>query len=274
MEAEIRRWVEQFAREWIQALEKPKRPKVLFIFCDSSAHEPFSDTFIELQNQGIAYDMLFLDGETSAWLGFHRLECAGSGKVIAADEYAPAPIELSKEYAGVVIPEIDLDNAARIAAGMKGTVKAEIVFSALTLNKFVIVGSDVPGIKRSDRRSLRVLELPVPYAKLFRRYMGQLRELGIAFCEQKQLAKAVTERLSAEKPASVDSMPEKDGKRTADIPTDIMVFPEKLITAQQVRSFAEQNIREIRMRKETVISPLALDLLKEQKISVQYSEDR
>lgn len=269
MEAEIRRWVEQFAREWIQALDAPKRPKVLFIFCDSKAHEPFSDTFIELKNQGIAYDMLFLDGETSAWLGLHRLESSGSGKVIAADEYAPAPIELSKEYAGVVIPEFDLDNAARIAAGMKGTVKAEIIFSALVLNKFVIAGSDVPGIKRSDRRCLQVLELPAPYRELFRRYVGQLKELGVTFCEQKQLAKAIAGQLM-----TGEKLPEKDGDHAADLSVDLLAFPEKLITEQQVRSFINAKIRAVRVRKGTLISPLALDLLKEKKISVQYSDER
>ncbi len=154
---ELKALVETIVRDLLEKANSAQkvRKKVLFIFCDSSAHELFTDQLIQLDNTEIGYDLLFLDGETSAWLGLHQIESTGSTKVIAADELAPAPLELPKEYEAVVIPEIDLDNAARIALGLKGSVKAEIVFSALTLGKPVIIGEDVPGIKRADRRTLK-----------------------------------------------------------------------------------------------------------------------
>ena len=90
---EWKQMVRDIARELLRQMEREKarKPGVLFIFCDSTAHEPFQDQFTELRNAGIGYDMLFLDGETSAWLNMHRVESTGSTRVIAADEYAPAP---------------------------------------------------------------------------------------------------------------------------------------------------------------------------------------
>jgi len=289
---ELRQMVRDIARELLQQmeLEKARKPKILFVFCDSTAHEPFQDQFIELRNAGIGYDMLFLDGETSAWINMHRVESTGSTRVIAADEYAPAPIELPKEYEGVVVPEIDLDNASRVVTGMKGTVKAEIIFAALVLGKFVIVGEDVPGIKRSDRRTLQVTGLPAPYRKVFRRQQEQMRALGIELAPQKELASRILKRLGEKRPAGPASA-ESTGKgaSAASAPDggvsrldpaaeahakdgEPLVIPDKLITASWVRSRSDFPGGRIIVRKDAIISPLARDLLKAMGVAVRRAE--
>lgn len=262
MDANLKAMIESIVREIVNTSRKVPSPKVLFIFCDSTAHEPFSDQFIQLQNHGICHDLLFLDGETSSWLGMNRVECSGAGKVIAADEYAPAPLELPKEYDAIILPEIDLDNAARVAAGLKGTVKAEIIFSALVLNKPVIIGEDVPGIKRSDRRTLKALTLPPAYDKLFQRYMNELREMGIHTQPQKTLAEFAIRKLNAAKPVQEISAVQMDNGES--------VFTGKLLTADWVKrhNFSEKILR---VRQGTILSPLALDVLKEKGIQIQYA---
>ncbi|MFB0845381.1 hypothetical protein [Paenibacillus oleatilyticus] len=285
---EIKPMIESIVRELVQAMqaEQAKKPKVLYLFCDSTAHEAFTDHFILLKNSGICYDMLFLDGETSSWLGLHKIECAGPGKIIAADEYAPAPLELPLEYDGIVIPEIDVDNAARAAQGLKGTVKAEILFSALVLNKFVLIGDDIPGLKRADRRTLKTLTLPKPYVKLFERYKRELAALGAEFAPQKLLAEAVVRKCGAaqrqpvsEAPARGTSSPEPvnaqagvaNGSTTA---ADSAMFEGKLLTAEWVKRQTDTapDVRKLILGKGTIVSPLAADLLKEKDVAVQYAE--
>lgn len=268
---DIKQIVESITREILQTMQicKPQKPKVLYIFCDSTAHEAFIEQFIQLQNAGIDHDILFLDGETSSWLGMHKLECGGAGKLITADEYAPAPIELPKEYAGIVIPEIDLDNAARIVSGMKGTIKAEIVFAALVLNKFVLIGSDVPGIKRSDRRTLKALELPAPYRNLFVRYQKQMEELGIELSEQKNLALHVIENLREQVPEITGESPDK-GLFLEKAPQ----FDGKLLSVEWLQKWGQtkrtfSNNRLI-LSPRTIISPLAQDWLREKGIKVKW----
>ncbi|MFC7392698.1 hypothetical protein [Scopulibacillus cellulosilyticus] len=265
---DIREMVESVAREVIQSLkaekEKQNRPKVLFIFCDSTAHESFTDQFIKLKNNHICHDVLFLDGETSSWLGVQRIECGGAGKVIATDENAPAPIELPKEYDGIVIPEIDLDNAARVVSGLKGTIKSEIIFSALVLQKFVLIGEDSPGIKRSDRRCLKKLSLPAYYQNKFKRYVKEMKELSITFKPQDLLADSIIDRLKEKSKVRLANASMKSKN------TPSSVFQGKLLTADWVLSHSDFPDQELLVRKGTIISPLAKDLLKEKKLTVQY----
>ncbi|MDR7317009.1 hypothetical protein [Brevibacillus nitrificans] len=257
---DVRQMIESITREILQSMSIPqeKKPKWLFIFCDSTAHEAFTDQFIALQNHGICHDILFLDGETSSWLGMHRIECAGAGKIIATDEYAPAPLELPKEYDGIVIPEIDLDNAARVVAGLKGSIKAEIIFSALVLGKPVLVGEDVPGIKRSDRRCLKTLSLPGPYQKLFQRHVNDMKELGIEFAAQKGLADAIIRKNRASLP---NHEPVSGGQQPVTA---------KLLTADWVRAQSEFTEDRLVLRQGAIVSPLAMDLLKEKGVAVHY----
>jgi hypothetical protein len=262
---EIRDLVETITREILKSLQKDKQavPKVLYIFCDSTAHEPFVEQFIKLKNHGIQHDMLFLDGETSSWLGMNRIESGGAGKLIAADEYAPAPLELPKEYDAVVVPEIDLDNAARVVSGLKGTVKAEIIFSALVLQKIVIVGDDVPGIKRADRRTLQTLSLPLPYQKLFQQYMAAMKELGIEFRQQKDLAEAVIQKVKEKR----QTEPIFSDQQAAD---ETLVFQGRFLSAEWVKSQPGFPDQQVWIAEGVIVSPLAFDILKEKGVRVQY----
>ncbi|MED1953993.1 hypothetical protein [Brevibacillus centrosporus] len=263
----VRQMIESITREILQSMSTPqeKKPKWLFIFCDSTAHEVFTDQFIALQNHGICHDILFLDGETSSWLGMHRIECAGAGKIIATDEYAPAPLELPKEYDGIVIPEIDLDNAARVVAGLKGSIKAEIIFSALVLGKPVLVGEDVPGIKRSDRRCLKTLSLPGPYQKLFQRRVNDMKELGIEFAAQKGLADVIIRKKKASQQATTFALHNHEPGSEGQQPVLA-----KLLTADWVKAQSEFTEDKLVLRQGAIVSPLAMDLLKEKGVAVHY----
>lgn len=312
MDNSIRQMVEQIVRDvlaqWPREPRQPEPPapkaKVLYIFCDSAAQDGFEDQFRLLERHGVCCDRLFLDGETSAWLGMHRIECAGRGKAICADEYAPAPIELPKEYDGIVIPELDLDNAARIAMGMKGSVKAEIVHSALLLNKWVLVGEDgpSPGIRRSDRRTLHASALPLPYSRLFAGYVRQMKELGIAFARQSALADAALRKLAAGtdhaaspalrplsaapsttrsaaasagpsgvKPAASSSSPSAAAHEIHEGET--CHFTGKLVSERVVKSLSERSVKTLIVRPGCLISPLAKDLLKEKGMRIRFSNE-
>ncbi|WP_313958700.1 hypothetical protein [Bacillus sp. X1(2014)] len=271
---EIRTMIESVVLEVIQSMkvekEREKLAKVLFIFCDSSAHEPFSDQLIKLKNANIAYDLLFLDGETSSWLGMQKVESSGSTRIIASDEFSPAAIELPKEYDGIIIPEIDLDNAARVAAGLKGTIKAETIFSAIMLQKFILVGADTSGIKRSDRRCLKVLELPAPYRKRFGEYVKQMTDLGIEFKPQMDLADTIIRKFSnklAEKQEQVKGL---SGNPSVSSSENQLTFIKKLLTPDWILAQSHFPKDTIYLPKGAIISPLAKDLLKEKKLTVSY----
>jgi hypothetical protein len=255
--------VSQMAEE-----QKPPAPKVLFIFCDSTAHEPFLDHFIKLGNRGICHDILFLDGETSSWLNMHKIECGGAGKLIAADEYAPVPLEVPHDYDAVIVPEIDLDNAARVVTGMKGTIKAEIIFAALVTGKPVFVGEDVPGIKRADRRTLKAVSLPKPFQQIFYGHLASLKELGVRLYPQRDLADGVIahfkveERLQAPVAgATADAISEQNQP---------VAFHGKLLTADWIKANLPIPGRTLTIPKGVIISPLAQDALREKGITAQF----
>lgn len=267
---DLKELVASITREIISqmAQSKPKQPKVLYIFCDSTAHEPFLDHFIKLSNHGICHDILFLDGETSSWLGMHKIECGGAGKVIAVDEYAPAPLEVPHEYDAVVVPEIDLDNAARVAQGMKGTIKAEIIFSALLLGKPVFVGEDVPGIKRADRRTLKAVALPGPYRRRFEQHLEAMKELGVQFRLQRDLADGVIAHFRSRE--RLDSEQTGNGFSTLMADGEPVQFFGKLLTAEWVKTNHSKLSGILHIPKGTKVSPLAWDVLREKGVTAMF----
>lgn len=267
---DIHAMIKSVVKEVVNSMDLEKkaetRARLLFVFCDSSAHEPFSDLFIKLKNENIAYDKLFLDGDTSSWLGINQIESAGSSKVIAADANAPSPLELPKAYDGIVIPEIDLDNAARVVSGMKGSVKSEIIFSAILLNKFVLIGDNVSGIKRADRSTLNTLLLPPYYQKLFKKYKRQLGELGIQFADPKNLADTISEKFSKGE-ASQSTNDLVKSSRENKIPSG-----KKLVTPDWIASQSFNLNATICLPKDVIISPLAKDLIKEKCLTIRFIE--
>ncbi|MEX2461904.1 MAG: hypothetical protein WD469_11535 [Paenibacillaceae bacterium] len=269
---EIKQMVESIVRDLLESLEKMRvnRPKVLYIFYDSTAQEAFTDHFITLDKHQIDHDILFLDGEASSWLGKHHIESIGTGKIIASDEYAPAPLEVPLEYEGIVLPEIDLNNAGRAALGLKGTIISEIIFSTLVLNKFVLIGDDAPGLKRADRRTLKTLTLSKPYSKLFDYYKQELQMYGVEFGPQKQLAEMVVSKCGEAAAVIGDDTAEKVEDRN-----EIVVFKEKLVSADWViQQSKNKSFRSLTVGKGTILSPLAKDMLKEKGIRLEYADER
>lgn len=61
---DIRQMIESITRDILQSMktdnQQVQKPKWLFIFCDSTAHESFADQFIALQNHGICHDILLI----------------------------------------------------------------------------------------------------------------------------------------------------------------------------------------------------------------------
>ncbi|WP_423798712.1 hypothetical protein [Neobacillus sp. SAB-20_R2A] len=246
---QLQKLVERIARELIE--QETPRIKVLFVFCDSSAHEPFVDQLMVLKKHPIDYDFLLLDGETSGWLGGSYIQATGAGQVIAADEYAKAPIELPKDYDAIVIPEIDLDNAARVCQGLKGSVKSEIIFAALVLQKPVMVGGDSSGIKRADRRTLKTLDLPLPLKKRFESYKQELTNLGIRFFKQSYMHKEIISLFFQEKKDQQSGEP----------------FIGKVLTVEWLTGNLGIS-KTLMIRQGTILTPLAKDFLREKGVKV------
>jgi hypothetical protein len=290
---EIKQMVEAIVREILS--QQVKRPKVLYLFYDSTTHEAFTDHFIALNIHGIDYDLMFLDGEASCWLGKHKIECGGRGKTITSDEFAPAPIEVPLAYDGIVIPEIDLDNAARAALGMKGTIVSEIIFSTLVQHKFVLIGEDISGLKKADRRTLQTLTLPTPYRNLFDYYKMELQMYGVEFAPSKQLAEKAVSKIYPEilqTPDAFKAEVDLELKAGVDLkaevefslpwssefsmpPSSTLVYEGKLVSAEWVtRELRNRSFRSLQIGKKTIISALAHDMLKDKGITIEYIAER
>lgn len=275
---EMKQLVQSIVREIVgamqaEAAEQPKPPKLLYVFADSTTHEAYTDHFILLQNRGIAHDLMFLDGETSAWLGKHRIESGGPGKVIAVDEFAPAPLEVPLDYDGVVIPEIDLDNMGRASLGMRGTVLSDVIFSTLVQEKPVFIGEDVSGLKRADRRTLKTLKLPKPYQNLFDYYKKELATYGARFGLREKLAEMAAEALG--KPAAIQVTTSASGTNVP-LPAEFEGaerFDGKVVSADWVRGRLKSgNFTKLTLGPKTLLTSLAQDMLKEKGVSVQRME--
>ncbi|MGZ9585203.1 hypothetical protein [Paenibacillus marinisediminis] len=254
--------VEQIVRELLQSLQAAASPsiQVLYVLDDSRASEAYMDQFVALERSGIQYDLLVLDGEASGWLGTKCIECTGAGKCIAVDEHAPAPIEIPHQYDAVVIPELDLDQAARVAFGLKGTIKSELILAALVLDKPVFIASDCSGLKRADRRTLKALQLPVGYDRRYRQVLKQLEELGVRMAEMNQLAQLAIQFLlpSEATSAQLDARFEYTGK---------------LLTAEAALQMVRQvgSSGAVMVKQGTIISPLARDVLREHRAELRIT---
>lgn len=267
---EMKQLVESIARQILTTMDKDavKPAKVLYVFSDSTAHEAFTDHFILLKNNGITHDMLLLDGITSGWLGKQRIESGSPGKIIAVDESAPAPLELPIDYDGIIIPEIDLDSAGKASLGMKGTVVSEIIFAARVLDRFVLIGEDVSGLSRADRRTLKTLQLPEPYTRLFAYYKKELAMYGVEFAPREKLAEHAVRKLASAPvtgPAAIEPIEA----------IEHLQFEGRLISADWVKQqLANKAFTRLSVGKDAILSPLAKDMLKEKGIVVHYADER
>ena len=126
---DIREMVASITKEILLSMnaeKKPEAPRVLYVFCDSQAHEAFQDHFIHLKNHGICHDILFLDGETSSWLGMHKIECGGAGKILTADEYAPAPLEVLRHVEAMKELGVEFVEQKRLADRVVSKLKSQL----------------------------------------------------------------------------------------------------------------------------------------------------
>lgn len=139
----------------------------------------------------------------------------------------------------------------------------------------MLVGEDGPGLKRADRRTLQTIALPQPYVHLYSYYKQELRMYGVEFGEQKRLAELAVRKCGKEKATIAEpaasttsqqpSAPEERGPIT---------FENKLVSSEWV--IAQLKLRRFHtliVRRRTLISPLALDLLKDNGIAVQYADE-
>lgn len=281
MDLDLDKTIEAIVLELLQTYQRASLPsvKVLYVLDDSFVAESFSDQWIDLHNHGISYDILTLDGETSGWLGKHCIECTRTGgKCIAIDEFAPAPLELPKSYDAIIIPELDLDTASRVIHGMKGSVKAELIYAAILLNKYVLVAQDSTGIKRSDRRTLQTLTLPAAYGRRYKQTLDDLQELGVALSNTHLLAKQL---IAYYKPDAPQAERVDDRQTTEHIEQEQdkerveqkQPYRSKLLTSEWVRKFIlEAGNRSLPVAKGTIITALAADLMKEKGVTLQVIE--
>ncbi len=284
---EIKQLIEAIVRELagqLQAGAAPVQtvppPNVLYVFDDSTAHEAYTDHFIQLQEHGILHDLMFLDGMVSAWLGKHRIECGGPGKVIAVDEFAPAPVEVPLAYDGIIVPEPDMDTIARAALGIRGTVLSDVIFAALVAGKFVLVGEDGSGLKRADRRTLKKLALPGPMRQMYREHQRKLAELGATFGPKADLAKLASQLCGVASVRTGSPAQEANDRPDPATPGASRTSPDirfegKLVSADWVegRFKNEPNGGRMTLRHGTLLSPLAKDLLKAKGITVRHADE-
>ncbi|RUS46331.1 hypothetical protein [Cohnella sp. AR92] len=286
---ELNKLVETIVREIVGKLgQSPVRPfKLLFVCADSAAYEAYSDQYILLQKHGIAFDLLFLDGAASAWLGSRRIESSGCGRAIAADEFAPSPLELPLEYDGLLLPEVDLDSLGRATLAIRGTVLSDLLFGALVLGKPAWIGEDSPGLTRADRRTLKTLKLPKPYQNLFDYYKQELTMYGASFGPMHQLAELAADffdRTEAERTKSAaltieeTYSPPATGEQAIPAASNegaaTIRFEGRLVSAEWVERQAEKgSFSRLSLGKRTLVSPLARDLLRDRGVFVYVGEE-
>lgn len=254
--------IEAVVREMLQDLvQKVPMRKVLYVLDDSRTLQAYSDTFIEQGRPGFCHDVLLLDGETAGWLGTRLVECTGTGRLIARDEQSPAPLELPMQYDAIVVPEIDLDQAARIAYGLKGSVKAELVFAALVAGKHVLIGEDDSGLARADRRTLQTTRLPAAYAQQYKCMMKRLQALGIQIVPMPMLVDRLIQCFQPEGPSGSPV-------------TSDEVYEGKLLTAGMLQAMLKrERLKSVTVRRRTIISPLAVDFLKEHGVQLYIKDE-
>jgi len=258
--------VEQLVRELLRSMPRAEDPplQVLYILEDSRAADRYLDHFVTLKQAGIGHDLLLLDGATSGWLGTQCIECTGAGKCIATDEYAPAPVELPQRYAAIAVPELDLDQASRIAHGLKGSVVSELVHAALLIHKPIFLPSDGSGISRANRRTLQVTTLPLGYDKRYRTTLRELQDVGVQLAPLNQFAEQIIAVL----------LPERAVRSQQQENLESSVYGGKLLTAAEAgRLLSERKGQVLSVARGTLISPLARDVLRERKVELRFVDE-
>jgi len=255
--------VQELLRHYQIAVKPPTR--ILYVLDDSSLAGSFSDHWIELHNHGLAYDILALDSEAAGWLSSHYVECTRTGgRCITIDDAAPAPMELPSSYDAIVVPDIDLDTAYRVLHGLKGSVKSELIYSALVQHKWILMAEDCSGITRSDRRTLQTLTLPAAYQRKYELALQQLQEYGIELSETKLLAKRIIAHFLPSNETVSHSLVQTEARSTS-----------KLLNAARVREWfqaSHHSSNTLTIAQGTIVTALAADFIRDNSIALLVEE--
>lgn len=239
--------------------------KVLIVLSDRQEEEAYKDQLIDLKNKGVGYDLLFVREETAKWVGGEQAE--GTLPTIISDHESKGNLSgMVEKYDCFVFPELDLDNAARVATGMKGTVISDIIYAALLLERSILINENITGIHRDDREAFKTVQLPAAYQKLFAQYRKDLAKLGVNWCKVNQLAATVARTVQPKHPAD-----QQEGAESYEaLAQHGLVCTKKLITVEWVEGQSNIPNDTIYVKKKTIISPLAKDYMKEKGLTITY----
>lgn len=238
-----------------------QKGQLLWIVDDVLTLENYQDQLFTLKQNNIAYDVLLaneLKEQNITTEADHLL----NGQMYTLTNDQEWEQFYKKSYQTYVIPEIDLDDSSRIVNGIKSSPLAHVFITLLMQEKEIMTSSQLTGVKRIDQQTLQITQLPSYYKQLFKNNLKTLANMGVKFVEPDSIAKVLGNFSKTTKTLN---------KATENSTTEI-VFSHKLLTAEWVELQEHLSNETLHIKKDTIVSPLAIDVMKEKNITISYTD--
>jgi len=261
---DIEKIVRSVVKELMTSMNHQQHPPkqkshLLWIVDDLLTLENYQEQLLILKQKEIAYDVLLIGDQEEQSLTT-KTDHLLNGQIYTLTNDKTWDQFYNKSFKTYVIPEIDLDDSSRIVNGIKSSPLAHIFITLLMQEKEIVTSSQLTGIKQADKQTLQITQLPSYYNRLFKNNLKTLANMGVKF---------IKPHLIAETLGNVSKTAKSTPKVTEGSANE-MTFTHKLLTAEWVESQDYLADQTLHVKKRTIISPLALDVMKEKNVTISY----
>lgn len=159
------------------------------------------------------------------------------------------PLDLEDLYGelssaeGLVLPTLTQNTAAKVAFGMRDCPGSELAACALLMGKRVV----------ASRESLEAASVGSPYGRLLSEISGRLTELGVLLLPASRLDEPFLGPMG-------EGLPPSRGEEE--------VLEGGLLTEEMAKGLVSSGVRRVLLKGRVLVTPLAMDLLREHRVEL------
>jgi len=236
--------VEEEVRKALLGADAPKtvRKRILAVFTGGSVKLEEALTQVEkLIQKGYAVKAVLSQTAVSVVTPNRVRGIPGIGEVVCEPAPSISPIALVRESDAIAVPILTRNSAAKIALGIADTLATNVILYALIMGKPVIAA-------RNSAEPDGANETPPELIQLARDYLQKLSSFGVKLVDAAEIAQSVADYETGV----------KSGKR--------------LVTQADITGLPD-GVRQIKVARGSIITPLAKDAARERGIEIIIGDD-
>jgi len=167
-------------------------------------------------------------------------------------EYTESILQETKTADIILFPVLTQNTLAKIALGICDTLPLQIASWGIMMGKKMLAARNAADLGDSRKMELGLGRTPKAYCEQINGYFDSLKEFGIHFCDVREMAEKTHQML--------------ENKRKTTLHND------HVLTHKDVITYNSSGVKEILVKKDSIITPLAIETAEKNQIILTRKE--